>query len=88
MRSLCIDAHSRNNTVSHIRMSFAPDADARVTIVMTARERHSLAESAIEAVVSQTPRPYRFIYVDVALVYGVLSFLAVLAMARYLERGL
>lgn len=30
----------------------------------------------------------RFIYVDVALVYAVLSFLAVLAMARYLERGL
>jgi multicomponent Na+:H+ antiporter subunit F len=30
----------------------------------------------------------RFIYLDVALVYGVLSFLAVLATARYLERGL
>lgn len=30
----------------------------------------------------------RFIYVDVAMVYGVLSFLAVVAMARYLERGL
>ncbi|MGV6872719.1 monovalent cation/H+ antiporter complex subunit F [Pseudochelatococcus sp. B33] len=30
----------------------------------------------------------RFIYVDVALVYGLLSFLAVLAIARYLERGL
>jgi multicomponent Na+:H+ antiporter subunit F len=29
----------------------------------------------------------RFIYLDVALVYGVLSFLAVLAAARYLERG-
>lgn len=29
----------------------------------------------------------RFIYVDVALVYGLLSFLAVLAVARYLERG-
>ena len=29
----------------------------------------------------------RFIYLDVALVYGVLSFLAVLAVARYLERG-
>jgi multicomponent Na+:H+ antiporter subunit F len=28
----------------------------------------------------------RFIYLDVALVYGVLSFLAVLAVARYLER--
>jgi multicomponent Na+:H+ antiporter subunit F len=30
----------------------------------------------------------RFIYLDVALVYGVLSFLSVLAAARYLERGL
>jgi len=46
-------------------MSSVPDAEARVTIVMTARERHSLAESAIEAVASQTPPPYRFIYVDV-----------------------
>lgn len=30
----------------------------------------------------------RFIYVDVALVYGLLSFLSVLAVARYLEKGL
>ena len=30
----------------------------------------------------------RFLYLDVALVYGVLSFLAVLAVARYLERGI
>ena len=30
----------------------------------------------------------RVIYLDVALVYGVLSFLAVLAVARYLERGI
>ena len=30
----------------------------------------------------------RSIYLDVALVYGVLSFLAVLAVARFLERGL
>lgn len=30
----------------------------------------------------------RFIYLDVALVYGVLSFLGVMAVARYLERGL
>jgi len=30
----------------------------------------------------------RFIYLDVALVYGVLSFLGVLAAARYLERGI
>jgi multicomponent Na+:H+ antiporter subunit F len=30
----------------------------------------------------------RFIYLDAALVYAVLSFLGVLAVARYLERGL
>ena len=30
----------------------------------------------------------RFVYIDVALVYGLLSFLAVLAAARFLERGL
>ncbi len=30
----------------------------------------------------------RFIYVDVALVYGLLSFLGVLVVARYYERGL
>ena len=30
----------------------------------------------------------RAIYVDVALVYAVLSFLGVLALARYLEKGL
>lgn len=30
----------------------------------------------------------RSIYVDVALVYAILSFLGVLALARYLEKGL
>lgn len=30
----------------------------------------------------------RFIYLDVALVYGLLSFLGVLAVARFLERGI
>lgn len=30
----------------------------------------------------------RFIYLDVALVYGVLSFLGVMAAARYIERRL
>ncbi len=30
----------------------------------------------------------RFAYIDVALVYGLLSFLAVLAIARFLEKGL
>lgn len=30
----------------------------------------------------------RLIYIDVALVYGLVSFLGVVAVARYLERGL
>ena len=30
----------------------------------------------------------RFIYIDVAIVYGLLSFLGVLGVARYLEKGL
>jgi len=30
----------------------------------------------------------RFAYVDVALVYGVLTFVGAVAIARYLERGL
>jgi multicomponent Na+:H+ antiporter subunit F len=30
----------------------------------------------------------RFLYIDVALVYGLLSFLAVLAIARFLEKGI
>lgn len=29
----------------------------------------------------------RFVYVDVVLVYGLLSFLAVLAIARFMEKG-
>ena len=40
-------------------------ADRRATIVMTARERHSLAEAAIEAIVARTAAPYRFVYLDV-----------------------
>jgi multicomponent Na+:H+ antiporter subunit F len=30
----------------------------------------------------------RYVYLDVALVYALLSFLGVIAVARYLERGL
>ena len=39
--------------------------NARVTLVMTARERHSLAEAAISSVMAQTARAFRFVYVDV-----------------------
>jgi GT2 family glycosyltransferase len=37
----------------------------RATIVMTARERHTLAEASIESIVGATRRPYRFMYLDV-----------------------
>ena len=36
----------------------------RVTIVMTARERHSLTEAAIDSIVDETPAPYRLVYLD------------------------
>ena len=39
--------------------------NARVTLVMTARERHSLAEAAIASVMAQTAGAFRFVYVDV-----------------------
>ncbi len=40
------------------------DRDPRVTIIMTARERHSLTEAAIDAVIAGTGSPYRFLYLD------------------------
>jgi GT2 family glycosyltransferase len=36
----------------------------RVTVVITERERHSLAEATIESIVSNTAPPYRLIYLD------------------------
>ena len=36
----------------------------RVTIVMTARERHNLTEAAIESIVLNTGKPFRFIYAE------------------------
>ena len=46
-------------------MNPAGAAPPRATIVMTARERHSLAEASIESVVADTAQPYRFMYLDV-----------------------
>ena len=44
------------------RMSRA--TQPRVTIVMTARERHSLTEAALDSIVDETPAPYRLLYLD------------------------
>ena len=46
-------------------MKLLPKSNPRATIVMTARERHALAEASIESIVSATNRPYRFMYLDV-----------------------
>jgi len=43
---------------------------------------------AISVIVLLAHMLERFIYVDVALVYGLLSFIGVLVVARYHERGL
>ena len=41
-------------------------SDRAVTVVMTCRERHGLAEAAIESVIRNTSMPFRFIYADVS----------------------
>jgi multicomponent Na+:H+ antiporter subunit F len=46
-----------------------------------------LTVTAITIIVFLAHFAGRFIYVDVAIVYGLLSFLGVLAVARYSERG-
>ena len=43
---------------------------------------------SLSLIVYITALAERIIYFDVALVYGLISFLGIVAMARYLERGL
>jgi hypothetical protein len=40
--------------------------EPRATIVMTARERHSLTEAALDGIVADTSMPYRLMYLDCA----------------------
>ena len=58
---------------------------ARVTLVMTARERHSLAEASIASVIAETRGPYRFVYVDVCSPAWLRESLATLAGQRQLD---
>ena len=68
--------------ISLLRFVLGPHAVDRV-IAFDAMTIISLSLIAAIAYLSQ-----RVIYLDVALVYGLLSFLGVVAVARYLERGL
>jgi multicomponent Na+:H+ antiporter subunit F len=65
-----------------LRLALGPTVIDRIAAVDTLTIV-SISTIALYALVAD-----RFIYLDAALVYGVLSFIAVLAVARYLERGL
>ncbi len=68
--------------IALVRMILGPTAADRVVAldVMTI--------ISISLIVYIAALAQRIIYVDVALVYGLISFLGVVAIARYLERGL
>lgn len=65
-----------------IRLVIGPDTVDRVVAV----DLLTIVTIALIALLAHQAE--RFIYLDVALVYGLLSFLGVLAVARYLERGI
>jgi multicomponent Na+:H+ antiporter subunit F len=64
-----------------IRLAIGPETVDRVV----AADLLTIIAIAVIALLAHVAG--RFIYLDVALVYGLLSFLGVLAVARYLEKG-
>jgi multicomponent Na+:H+ antiporter subunit F len=64
-----------------IRLVIGPDIVDRVVAI------DLLTIIAIAVIALLAHIASRYIYLDVALVYGLLSFLGVLAVARYLEKG-
>ncbi|HAG16387.1 MAG TPA: cation:proton antiporter [Bacteroidales bacterium] len=68
--------------VSMIRFVIGPSPVDRV-IAFDVMSVSSIALIALIAVLDN-----RIIYMDVALVYGILGFLGVIVVARYLERGM
>jgi multicomponent Na+:H+ antiporter subunit F len=65
-----------------IRLVIGPDTVDRVVAI----DLLTIVTIALIALLAHHVE--RYIYLDVALVYGLLSFLGVLAVARYLEKGL
>lgn len=59
--------------------------ESRVTLVMTSRERHALSLRAIDSVLANTTRPYRFLYLDVQSPDGLRSALRARADAGQFE---
>jgi multicomponent Na+:H+ antiporter subunit F len=65
-----------------IRLIIGPDTVDRVVSI----DLLTIVTIALIALLAHQAQ--RYIYLDVALVYGLLSFLGVLAVARFLERGI
>jgi len=65
-----------------VRLVIGPDTVDRVVAI----DLLTIVTIALIALLAHQAN--RFIYLDVALVYGLLSFLGVLAVARFLERGI
>lgn len=65
-----------------IRLVLGPDTVDRVVAI----DLLTIVTIALIALLAHQAQ--RYIYLDVALVYGLLSFLGVLAVARFLERGI
>jgi multicomponent Na+:H+ antiporter subunit F len=65
-----------------IRLIIGPDTVDRVVAI----DLLTIVTIALIALLAH--QADRYIYLDVALVYGLLSFLGVLAVARFLERGI
>lgn len=65
-----------------VRLVIGPDTVDRVVAI----DLLTIIAIAVIALLAHIAN--RYIYLDVALVYGLLSFLGVLAVARYLEKGI
>jgi multicomponent Na+:H+ antiporter subunit F len=65
-----------------IRLIIGPDTVDRVVAI----DLLTIVTIALIALLAHQME--RYIYLDVGLVYGLLSFLGVLAVARYLEKGI
>ncbi len=68
--------------ISFYRIIFGPDLADRVVALDT------MTILSLSGIVFLTHLLGRMIYIDIALVYGLMSFLGVIAVARYMERGL
>ena len=68
--------------VAAVRMVLGPTAADR-TVALDTLTVISISLIALGALFAN-----RVIYIDVAMVYGILSFIGVVAVARYLEGGL